>query len=270
MFRDPQSLERRHRALSAASRFQGAGDHEFRLRSREVCRRRRASGRVLAHLREIVEATDVPVNADFESGFADDPDGVAESVRLCVATGVAGLSIEDSTGDETTALRFRLCGGARARGARRDRQGWRRRRVHRPHRRFPARPARSRRDYPPAQGLLPMPAPTASILPASSTPEHIAATVKAVAPKPVNLLMSGAPALTVSDIAALGVRRISVGGTLARVAWDAFMRAARAIAERRQFDSFAGWWPARRAQRLVRRRLRSDDAAMTVESERAS
>ncbi len=73
---------------------------------------------MLQHLREIVEATDVPVNADFEGGYADDPDGVAESVRLCAATGVAGLSIEDfDRGCCKTALRFRLCFGARARRA---------------------------------------------------------------------------------------------------------------------------------------------------------
>ena len=109
---------------------------------------------VLAHLREIVEATDVPVNADFEGGYADDPDGVAESVRLAVATGVAGLSIEDSTGNaDRPALRFRPRARPRARRPRGDRQGGRRRGLHGAQRGLHLRATRSRRDDPPAQGL---------------------------------------------------------------------------------------------------------------------
>ena len=95
-----------------------------------------------------------PLNADFENGFADDPDKVAENVTRCIATGVAGLSIEDFTGDDANpALRLRPGAGPRQGGARRDRQGRRRRRVHRAHRRLHQGPARSRRDHPAAQGL---------------------------------------------------------------------------------------------------------------------
>ena len=108
---------------------------------------------VLAHYRELAAATDIPLNADFENGFADDPDKVAENVTKCIATGVAGLSIEDSPQNRDAALRFRRGARARQGRARRDRQGRRRRGVHRAHRGLHPRPARHRRDHPAAQGL---------------------------------------------------------------------------------------------------------------------
>jgi 2-methylisocitrate lyase-like PEP mutase family enzyme len=195
---------------------------------------------MLQHLREIVEATDVPVNADFEGGYADDPDGVAESVRLCIATGVAGLSIEDSTGDAAKPLYDFDFALARVRASRAaiDKAGG--------DVVFTARTegfVRGRPDLEETIRRLKAFADAGAdclYSPGIKTREEIVATVKAVAPKPVNLLMSSATGFTVSDIAELGVRRISIGGTLARVAWNAVMRAAREIAERGKFDSFAG------------------------------
>jgi 2-methylisocitrate lyase-like PEP mutase family enzyme len=194
---------------------------------------------VLAHLREIVEATDVPVNADFEGGYADDPDGVAESVRLAVATGVSGLSIEDSTGDAANPLYDFDLALARVRAARAaiDQAG-----------RDVVFTARSegficgRPDL--AETIRRLKAfaeAGADCLypPGIKTREQITAVVQAVAPLPVNLLMS-TNIFTVQEIADMGVRRISVGGTLARVAMDAFIRSAREIADEGKFDRFAG------------------------------
>jgi 2-methylisocitrate lyase-like PEP mutase family enzyme len=195
---------------------------------------------MLGHLREIVEATDVPVNADFEGGYADAPEAVAESVRLAVATGVAGLSIEDSTGDSAKPLYDFDLALARVRAARAaiDKAGGE---VV-----FTARSegfVRGRPDLDETIRRLKAFADAGADClypPGIKTREQITAVVKAVAPKPINLLMSSASGFTVKDIAEMGVRRISVGGALARVAWNAVMRAAREIAEQGTFDSFAG------------------------------
>ena len=195
---------------------------------------------MLEHLREIVEAADVPVNADFEGGYADAPEGVAESVRLCIATGVAGLSIEDSTNDAAKPLYDFELALARVRAARAaiDKAGG--------DVVFTARTegfVRGRPDLEETIRRLKAFADAGAdclYSPGIKTREEIVATVKAVAPKPVNLLMSSATGFTVTDIAEMGVRRISVGGALARVAWNGLMRAAREIAERGKFDSFAG------------------------------
>jgi 2-methylisocitrate lyase-like PEP mutase family enzyme len=195
---------------------------------------------MLEHLREIAAAADIPVNADFEGGYADDPEGVAESVRLCIATGVAGLSIEDSTGDAAKPLYDFDLALARVRAAREaiDKTGG--------DVVFTARTegfVRGRPDLAETIRRLKAFADAGAdclYSPGIKTREEIVATVKAVAPKPVNLLMSSALGFTVTDIAEMGVRRISVGGTLARVAWNALMHAAREIAERGRFDSFGG------------------------------
>jgi 2-methylisocitrate lyase-like PEP mutase family enzyme len=194
---------------------------------------------VLAHLREIVAATDVPVNADFEGGYADDPDGVAESVRLAVATGVAGLSIEDSTGNTDNPLYDFDLALARVRAARAaiDKAGGGVVFTARTEGFIVGRPdldetIRRLKAFVDAGADCLYP-------PGIKTREQITAVVKAVAPLPVNLLMSH-NAFTVQEIAAMGVRRISVGGTVARVAMDAFLRSAREIANDGKFDSFAG------------------------------
>jgi len=197
----------------------------------------------LAHFQAVVAATDVPVNADLEGGFAHDPAGVAESVRLAVETGVAGLSIEDSTGDKAKPLYDFDHAVARMRAARQaiDRAGGDTLLVGRSEGFVASAPDLDET----IRRLKAYAAAGADCLyaPGIKTREQIEAVVKAVAPKPVNLLMSFAGGFTVNDIAGMGVRRISVGGTLARVAMDAFIKSARAIAEQGSFDSFAGVVP---------------------------
>jgi len=193
----------------------------------------------LAHLRILVEATDLPLNADFESGFARDAAGVGESVRLAVETGVAGLSIEDSTGDTAHPLFPIDEAVARMRAARKaiDAAGGDTLLVGRAECFLVGRPdldetiARLRAYSNAGADCL--------YAPAIRTREHIAAVVAAVAPKPVNLLIGWADDLSVDDVASLGVRRISVGGALARAAWGAFMRAAKTIAGKGRFDGLA-------------------------------
>jgi 2-methylisocitrate lyase-like PEP mutase family enzyme len=193
---------------------------------------------MLAHIAEIVAATDLPVNADFEGGYAHEPEGVAESVRLCVATGVAGLSIEDATGDKAKPLYDLDLAVARMKAARAaiDKAGGDVLLTGRAECFLVGRPDLDET----VRRLQAYSAAGADCLyaPGIRTPELIAAVVKAAAPKPVNVLMPGALGLTVADLAALGVRRISVGGTLARVAWGAFIRTAKTIASEGRFDAF--------------------------------
>jgi 2-methylisocitrate lyase-like PEP mutase family enzyme len=194
---------------------------------------------ILAHLREIVEATDLPVNADFENGFGDDPAGVAESVRLAIETGVAGLSIEDSTGDGRTALFPLELAVERLRAARRaiDENGGDTLLIGRAENFVAGLPdlddtiARLKAYAAAGADCL--------YAPGIQTREQIEAVVAAVAPKPVNLLIGSTSTLTLQDVAALGVRRISVGGALARAAWGGFMQAAQGLAQGR-FDGFDG------------------------------
>jgi len=194
---------------------------------------------VLVHLREIVEATPLPVNADFESGFAADPEGVARNVRRAVETGVAGLSIEDSTGDADSPLRDIPTSVERIRAARRaiDEAGGDTLLVGRAENFIVGRPdlddaIRRLRAYAEAGA-------DCLYAPGIKTREQIEAVVRAVAPKPVNLLIGFPTDLTLRDAEALGVRRISVGGALARSAWGGFMRAAQAIAGEGRFDAFS-------------------------------
>jgi 2-methylisocitrate lyase-like PEP mutase family enzyme len=195
---------------------------------------------VLAHFHEIAQATDVPVNADFEDGLAGSPDGVAQSVTLCVATAVAGLSIEDSPNDGKAPLYDFDTAVARVKAARAaiDRAGGE---VV-----FTARAEGFIRGLPDLDDVIrrlkAFAAAGADCLyaPGIKTRTEIEAVVKAVAPKPVNFLNSGAFGFTVSDLAAMGVRRISVGGSLARVAMHAFVRAASQIANEGRFDAFDG------------------------------
>lgn len=194
---------------------------------------------VLAHLREMVEASDLPINADFESGFARDAAGVAESVRLAVETGVAGLSIEDSTGDDQSPLYPLDVAVERMRAARRaiDSAGGDTLLVGRSEGFFVGRPDVDET----IERLKAYAVAGADCLyaPGIRTREHIRAVVDALAPKPVNVLIGWASDLTVGDLSALGVRRISVGGALARSAWGGFIRAAKTIAEQGRFDGFA-------------------------------
>jgi 2-methylisocitrate lyase-like PEP mutase family enzyme len=193
---------------------------------------------VLAHCREIADTADVPVNADFENGYADDLGAMADNVRSCVETGVAGLSIEDFTGNKDAPLYDFDVAVRRVRAAREAignsgvvltgrAEGF----LH------------GKPDLDDAIKRLKAFADAGAdclYAPGIRTREQIETLVKAVAPMPVNLLMSTASGLTVKDIEAMGVRRISVGGTLARAAMHAFIKAAREIAEYGKFDSFAG------------------------------
>jgi 2-methylisocitrate lyase-like PEP mutase family enzyme len=193
----------------------------------------------LAHLQAVVAATDLPVNADFESGFALDAAGVAESVRLAVETGVAGLSIEDSTGVAAMPLYDLDTAVERVRAARRaiDKAGGDTLLVGRAECFLVGRP-----DLEETIGRLNAYAQAGAdclYAPGIRTRDQIAAVVAGVAPKPVNLLVGWASELTLKEIAALGVRRVSVGGALARCAWGGFMRAAGLIAEQGRFDAFA-------------------------------
>lgn len=196
---------------------------------------------MLAHIREVVAATPLPVNADFQSGYADEPEGVATNVTLCLGTGVAGLSIEDNTGDMASPLYETGLAIARIRAAREAIDGsgipvvltgrceaWL---VGQPD---PFRVALER--------LVAYAEAGADCLyaPGVREPDEIAAIVKAVSPKPVNVLMHGpSEILSVPRLADLGVRRISVGSALARVAWGAFIHAAQSIKSTGTFDSFA-------------------------------
>jgi len=194
---------------------------------------------VLDHLRDLVAATDVPVNADFENGFGANAAAVADSVRLAVATGVAGLSIEDSTGDRAAPLFALDEAVGRLRAAREaiDAAGGAVQLVGRAECFLVGRPDLDETIL----RLRAYAAAGADMLyaPGIHTAEQIRAVVAAVAPKPVNLLVAADSALTMAEMAALGVRRISVGGALARCAWAGFQHAAQALIEGR-FDGLAG------------------------------
>ena len=196
---------------------------------------------MLAHIREIVAATSLPVNADFMAGYADEPEDVAANVRLCIATGVAGLSIEDNTGRTDSPLYKKELAVERIRAARAAIdaskigvvltgrcEAWL---VH---------------DPDPLHTVLERLAAYAEAgadclyAPGVSNAAEIAQIVKAVAPKPVNVLVSGFNhQLSFSQLADLGVRRISVGSGLALAAWGAFLRAAQDIKTNGTFNLLA-------------------------------
>jgi 2-methylisocitrate lyase-like PEP mutase family enzyme len=193
---------------------------------------------VCAHLTALCAAVDLPVNADFEGGFASEPEKVGINVARGVKTGVAGLSIEDSTGDAARPLYDRALAVERIEAARKaidaDSSGVL----------LTGR----------CEGFLVGQADLAMVIdrlnayseagadclyaPGIKTKEQISAVVKAVHPKPVNLLI-GASGLSLGEAEDLGVRRISVGGSLARSAWAGFMKAAREMAEKGTFTELA-------------------------------
>lgn len=196
---------------------------------------------MLAHFRELVEATSLPVNADFMNGYADDPEGVAESVRLCVETGVAGLSIEDNSGQSDQPLYDFDLAVERIKAARKaiDDSGT-------PVILTARCEAWLAGDADPLstslERLVAFADAGADCLyaPGVTDLEEISAIVDAVAPKPVNVLVSTNNCnVTVAQLAALGVRRISVGGALARAAWGGFIAAAKEIQNGGTFARFA-------------------------------
>jgi 2-methylisocitrate lyase-like PEP mutase family enzyme len=205
----------------------------------------------LAHMRAMAAVADIPVSADFEGGFAAAPDAVAQNVERALATGIAGLSIEDSTGRpdaplyDLTLARERIAAARAAIDAAGPGAVLTARAecflVGRPH----LSEAIERLSAYAAAGA------DCLYAPGLGTADEIRAVVLAVAPKPVNVLM-GSDAMSVSELADLGVRRISVGGALARTAWSAFMRAAIGIAERGSFAGFAGAVPFAELNALMR------------------
>jgi 2-methylisocitrate lyase-like PEP mutase family enzyme len=207
---------------------------------------------VCDHLTALCAAVDIPVNADYEGGFAVEPDKVAVNVARGVKTGVAGLSIEDSTGDAANPLFEHKLAVERIKAARKaidaDNSGvlltgrceaflWGRPDLKLVIERLQA--------YSEAG---------ADVLysPGIKTKEEISAVVKAVAPKPVNLLIGGASDLSLRAVADLGVRRISVGGALARMAWTGFMKAAKEMAGQGTFTEFANGYPGGDLNKMFR------------------
>lgn len=197
---------------------------------------------MLAHIAEMVKAVpDLPVNADFENGYADTPDGVAANVKLCVATGVAGLSIEDATGREDDPLYPFELAVDRVRAARKaiDETGSGVVLTARAEAFLTGHP-----DPLPevVRRLAAFADAGADVLyaPWVRTPEQIAAVVAAAQGKPVNVVVFADFGLTVADFDALGVRRLSTGGASARSAWAGFIESTRLIREEGRFSGFAG------------------------------
>ena len=192
---------------------------------------------MLAHIKELVAVTDIPVNADFENGYADDPDDVAESVRLCIATGVAGLSIEDAIDRKEKLIyefdlaveRIRAAREAignsgvvlvgRAEGFLVGREN-----IDKVMKRLVA--------YSEAGA-------DCLYAPGFKERDDIRAIVSAVAPKPSNILIGGAIGLSMEDAAVLGARRVSVGGAFARAAWGGFIRSAKELIQKGTFDELS-------------------------------
>jgi 2-methylisocitrate lyase-like PEP mutase family enzyme len=209
---------------------------------------------VLEHVTEIVGATGLPVNADFQSGYAPDADGVGANVLRCAATGVAGLSIEDLSGDPAAPLYPLDVAVDRVRAARAALDGapggdaqvllTARTECYLVGVDDPLAVARER--------LAAFAEAGADVLyaPGVTAPDEIGELVAAVAPRPVNLLVSGDIGLSVADVAALGVRRISVGSALARTAWGGVVRAATALAEQGSFAGLDGAAPYGELNRL--------------------
>jgi 2-methylisocitrate lyase-like PEP mutase family enzyme len=197
--------------------------------------------KMLAHIREIAEATTLPVNADFMAGYADEPEGLAANVRLCVATGVAGLSIEDNTGRTAAPLYEKQLAIERIRAARSAIDDSKtgvvltgRCEAWLVGHRDPLHTALDRLAAYAEAGA------DCLYAPGVSDPNEIAQIVKTVAPKPVNVLVSGFNLqLSLSQLADLGVRRISVGSGLALAAWGAFLRAAKNISTNGTFNLLA-------------------------------
>jgi 2-methylisocitrate lyase-like PEP mutase family enzyme len=205
---------------------------------------------VVAHLTVLCQGADLPINADYENGFADDPQGVAANVRKAVDAGVAGLSIENRSGDKAKPLYENALAIDRIKAARAaldsDRSG-----VVLVARCEGFLVGEADLDATIAR-LVAFAEAGADCLyaPGLKSREQIATVVKAVAPKPVNVLVGTAPGFSVAELAELGVRRISVGGALARTAWGGFMRAAKEIAEQGTFSEFANGYPGGDLQKV--------------------
>ncbi|HKO99418.1 MAG TPA: isocitrate lyase/phosphoenolpyruvate mutase family protein [Pyrinomonadaceae bacterium] len=211
---------------------------------------------MIAHIADVVEATTLPVNADFQNCYAHGPDEVKVNVGLCVGTGVAGLSIEDSNGNDSDPLYNLDLAIRRVKAAREaiDASGvpvllTARCEAWLVGHQEPLKTALERLAAFADAGA------DCLYAPGVTNPDEIAAIVKAVSPKPVNVLVSSSNShLSAAQLEALGVRRISVGGALARVAWGAFMRAAQSIKDTGTFKSFDDAAPFNQIQDLFLKR----------------
>ena len=200
---------------------------------------------MLGHLTDLVQATPLPVNADFQNGYADDPEGVAANVTRCIATGVAGLSIEDNSGSLDVPLYEETLAVERIRAARAAIDASGTRVV------LTARCEAALVGHPDPQRvildrLVAFAEAGADCLyaPGLHTVAEIAEVVRAVAPLPVNVLAGeNGPTRTVAELADLGVRRVSLGSALSRAAWGGLLRAARSIADDGSFEGLAGSAP---------------------------
>jgi 2-methylisocitrate lyase-like PEP mutase family enzyme len=208
---------------------------------------------MLAHIAEIVRTVDLPVNADFQAAFADEPEGVAANVRLCVDTGVAGLSVEDMRSDHTLYDFDFAVERVRAARATVDASA--------PDVLLTARSEAFVVNHPDplheaCRRLAAFAEAGADVLfaPGALDPDAISSIVAAVSPKPVNV-MASANHGSVAVLAALGVRRVSVASALARAAWGGFMQAARVLAER--FVWFEETEPAAALNRFFAKRFRA-------------
>lgn len=206
---------------------------------------------VVGHLRLMCAGVDLPLNADFENGFADAPQAVAVNVARALEAGVAGLSIENRSSDPAKPLYDDALARERIAAARKAIDGIDHNAI------LVAR----------CEGFLVGEADLAATIrrlvayaeqgadclyaPGLKTKQQIAEVVKAVAPKPVNVLVGNAPGFSVAELAEIGVRRVSVGGALARTAWGGFMRAAREIATQGTFTEFANGFPGGELQKTL-------------------
>jgi 2-methylisocitrate lyase-like PEP mutase family enzyme len=193
---------------------------------------------VLKHIAEIVASVDLPVNADFQSGYSHEPEGVAENVRRCVETGVAGLSIEDATGDQEEPLYDLPIAVERIKAAKAaiEATGANVLLVARSECYLVGHPDPLNEALRRLEAFAEAGA-DALYAPGAATRTDIEAIVKTVHPKPVNVLLTSSAGLKIPELADLGIRRISVGSALARAAWAGFLRAAREMA---QENSMAG------------------------------
>lgn len=211
---------------------------------------------MLAYIADIVAAVELPVNADFESGYAHDPEGVADNVRRCLDTGVAGLSIEDASGDRSRPLYELPLAIDRIKAARAaiDRSATGVVLTARAECYLVGQPKPLEESI---RRLKAYAEAGADVLfaPGPRTREDIRTLVTALSPTPVNILMSLNAGLTVGDLADLGVRRVSVGSALARAAWTGFMRAAEGIARDGSFAGFDGLVPFAEINKFFREDL---------------
>ncbi len=189
---------------------------------------------MLAHIRELVEATDIPVNADFENGYADDPNWCAENARLCAETGVAGLSIEDAADRKESPIYDIDLAVERIHAVREALHGTGVLLVGRAEGFLVGR---EKIDQV-IKRLVAYSEAGADCLyaPGFQERDHLTAIVEAVAPKPVNVLIGGPIGLTMRDAAELGARRVSVGGAFARAAWGGFIRSAKELMDKGTFE----------------------------------